>query len=147
MPDITQTITVKVGTVCRNPFYVRWVNTLGGHDHWLFQINQIYNIDVEEMSRAGIYVEDVASAEGEAVVTRHKATPRVRCIASAITTDEAKAISGVRHSKHVKLYRPDTDDWVRVLPVSGSFQNYATDQLQQNIEIEFELPTIKTQSI
>ena len=144
MSDITKTITVNIGDVCRNPFYVVWVNPLGGYEQYMFQINQLFNVDVEEMGRAGIYVEDVATAKGNMTATRYQAKPRVQVVAAAITTNEAKALETIRYSPFVFLYRPATDDFLKILPIPGSFLSYATDKIQQDVQCEFELPTLIT---
>lgn len=147
MNDLTQTITVKVGTVCRNPFYVRWVNTLGGHEFFMFSISQVHSLDTEELGRAGIYVEDVASAEATAKVLGMKARPRVSVIAEGITTNEAQAMQDLRYSPHVHYWNKDTQKWVRLLAVPGSFVSYDTKNYTQNFACEFELPELIVQTI
>ena len=147
MSDITKTITVKVGTVCRNAFYVRWLNTLGGYDSFMFQINQLYNIDVEELGRAGIYVTDVATAEGNLKATRFRGKPRVQVTMNGLSKNEAIALQDLRTSTEVHLWVPATSKWKRIIPLEGSFQSYATDLVNNEFTCEFELPGIITQSI
>lgn len=147
MNDLTQTITIKIGTACRNPFLVRWVNTLGGLDQFLFQISQVYNLDTEEMGRAGIYVEDVASVDGTAKVLGVNARPRVSVIAEGITTNEAQAMQDLRYSPHIHYWNTELEKWIRLIATPGSFISYDTKNLTQNFACEFELPELIVQTI
>jgi hypothetical protein len=45
-----------------SPFYVRWINQLGGFDYWMFYQNQIYKQSVKTLSTTSPVIDDVLNA-------------------------------------------------------------------------------------
>jgi hypothetical protein len=65
-PDIvvTETIKVKIDDECKdNPVYLKWRNTLGGWDQWLFHTSQQLNVRTESLGEYKINFTDLETAE------------------------------------------------------------------------------------
>ena len=131
---------------CRpaSPFYVRWINQLGGLDYFMFGKTQTRK---EQVKGVSVYAPYVADPE----IARTNSRPYAMTTENTITvgveglndTDFAsvKALAFARKVEHLD---EEKGKWI-ALTVSESEGSFKTDKATHSVEITFALPTINTQ--
>lgn len=144
--DITEGAPIEIVQRCVPiaPFYVRWINTQGGVDYWMFEWQQTRNIGVGNVDVAQHYVADTATASGNQRVLMLEATNRVQVGASALRKADFEALRMLPLSPLVEWWNEQTQSWVR-LTVEEYDMSYGTRQALHDIEATFALPRLYTQ--
>jgi len=125
-----------------NPFYVRWINTLGGVDYWMFSVSQKSKITLKNTDTYEPYIitdenysEKPFSKEGNIIITAG---------AENLTKDEYKALSLLPMSNYIEWYNEELNEWI-LLNVSKADNESITGESKQSVEIDFELPKLNLQ--
>jgi len=123
-----------------NTFYVRWLNSLGGWDYWLFQF-KIYETDkVESVGTYQKYFDSIASAKSFENYIGKNITPQVQVAAEFITPDEAIGLRSLKTSPSVEWYNEETSSWIGVRVEPSSFL-FRSDSLNYGkLELTITLP-------
>lgn len=135
---------VEVRCVPPAPFYVRWVNTLGGVDYWMFAKSQQFAPSVGGTTLAERYVADPATATSNRQPYAITTTNAVTVGAEGIPTEAWEALRRLPFSPLIEWWNEKTGKWVRVT-VAKYDGKYLTDHTTHSLEVEFNLPAINTQ--
>lgn len=135
---------VLAGCVPANPFYVRWVNRLGGVDYWMFARQQRFAPAVKSSSLYEPYCDDPLTAGSNRRAYGITTERTVSVCAEGLKSGEWQAVSELPYSPLIEWYNESAGRWVTLAVSSfdGSFDSF--DSVHR-AEIVFSLPSINTQ--
>jgi len=133
------TIQVREMPVPAHPFYVRWVNTKGGWDYFMFACNQKQTNTLSKNDTYEPYVMyygryGVRSSYNKA------ATTVVEVSTGTINRATLESVLECVYSPLVQLYDEATSSWVEIQPKTDK-QEIMADQPTGEVMMSFELPT------
>lgn len=133
------TIQVREMPVPAHPFYVRWVNTKGGWDYFMFACNQKQTNTLTKNDTYEPYVQyygryGVRSAYNKA------ATIAVEVSTGTINRATLESVLECVYSPLVQLYDEANSEWVEIQPKTDKHEIMA-DQPTGEVMMSFELPT------
>ncbi len=126
------------------PFYVRWINTEGGVDYWMFQFMQERSMGVSNVERARIYVPNPAEASSNERVVAFNTKNTIRVGATGLKKGDFDALRKLPFSPLVEWWNEATQKWVG-LTIDNYELNYSTRQPLHDVEMTFALPALYTQ--
>jgi hypothetical protein len=90
---------------CRNGIYISWINSLGGQEEYLFQIEQ----EVTQEASAGIVFSQFATQDQENIRgskqrLNSENTQRILCIAERLTNNDIEALAEIKTSENVEAW-------------------------------------------
>ena len=123
-----------------NTFYVRWLNTLGGWDYWLFE-GKIYEaLKVENGNNYESYFDEISSISDFENVTFKNVSPAVQVGSSTVTKNEAEGLKILATSPKVYWYNEEISKWIGVIVQPGTFNIRSTKDDYFSIELTFVKP-------
>ncbi|MDR1544948.1 MAG: hypothetical protein LBS50_11225 [Prevotellaceae bacterium] len=122
-----------------NPFYIRWVNQLGGYDYWMFGRRQSYEYKLSGQEEFKPYFDDVETAHGTTKIFTMNAKESATVGAEQVTNVEYDVISKVVLSPLIEWYNGELGKWLEI-QVNDFEMAKNTGSSAQNIEITFDLP-------
>lgn len=127
-----------------SPFYLRWINDLGGVDYWMFQKYQQRTIGVGNTERASSFVANPYTANGNEHTLLLTAEDSIHVGAGNLSKGDFEALSKMPFSRLIEWWRPDTQKWVRLNVESYSLQTPLHSGVYQ-FDVELSLPKRYTQ--
>ncbi len=128
----------------RSPFYVRWLNRLGGVDYFMFSRQQKITREVKSVSTYSPYSEDPAEGRTN---TRNYALTGQRSVTVGVENipeDIFNELEKMPFSPRIEWWNESLDKWIE-LSVSSFSGEYNTKYARSSFEVTFALPTINTQ--
>lgn len=123
-----------------NTFYVRWINTLGGWDYWLFE-NKIYEaLNVENGNNYESYFDSISAISDFENVTFKNVSPAVQVGSSTLTKNEAEGLKVLTTSPKIYWYNEEFEKWIGVIIQPGTFNIRSTKDNYFNVELTFVKP-------
>ena len=137
---------IEVNPCCtpENPFYVRWINRLGGFDYWMFQKNQIYEQSVKTLTTVNPVVDDILNANYLEKEIDKEASRTISVGSGNLSNIEYNELLTLSTSPRVEYWDEEIQKWIRIYVASGKFES-ETWHIKKEIEIEFTLPTLQMQ--
>jgi hypothetical protein len=121
-------------------FYVRWINTLGGWDYWLFE-HKIYEaLKVENGDNYESYFDSISAISDYENVTFKNVTPAVQVGSDTLTKDEAEGLKVLPTSPKIYWYNENISKWIGVIVEPGTFNIRSTKENYYNVELTFIKP-------
>lgn len=120
-----------------SPFFVSWLNILGGWDSWLFDRKQTYELEVSDMETYAPGYSDLSMLKGNLSTLRMKAKQVVTVGCEGELNSNIKGLAEIILSEKIYWYR-DKANWndrIEILPVPGS-----VNMSGHKIELSFALP-------
>ena len=127
-----------------NPFYIRWINQLGGFAYWMFSLNQIYEQSVKTLTTVNPVTDDIRNASYLEYEIDKEAARTVSVGAGNLTDTEYGELLGVTTSPRVEHWDTEAGKWLRIHVASGKFETQ-TRNSRKEIEMDFTLPTPQIQ--
>lgn len=143
MPIIRER-TIKVVEPCENPVLIRWRNTLGGVDRWVFEWNQQDSLSVDDNN---LYQENFFKIEDQETVLNYVKRTGRRQINLQAENIELQAIRGIRTvglSDLVQLYDHVRGVWLTVTVQDTNIGAVDTKRKVGNIQFTVNLPELYT---
>lgn len=131
-------IQVKEMPVPAHPFYVRWVNTLGGWDYFMFACNQKQMKSLSENDSYEKYI--VWGRYGVRSNYNKAATHTIEVSTGVIDRATLESVAELIFSPLIQVYDPDAQTWIEIQVKDGKPELMA-DQPTGEMLITFELPT------
>ena len=123
-----------------NTFYVRWLNTLGGWDYWLFE-NKIYEaLNVENGNNYESYFDSISEISDFENVTFKNVSPAVQVGSNTLTKNEAEGLKILTTSPKIYWYNEEISKWIGVIIQPGTFNIRSTKENYFNVELTFVKP-------
>lgn len=135
---VVNAIEVIQTPIPRNPFYVRWINRLGGVDYWMFGNSQEVSIGVKGTKTLLSYPTGYNSAFGI------EAENSIVVGASGISKKEWDVLSLLPLSPQIEWYNEKIDKWLTIT-VDKSENTINTNRSLHEVEFTFNLPTLQIQ--
>jgi len=138
---LTEEIIHERRHVCDNPIMIDWLNSYGGVEQWMFEVDQIYDRDAGQ----GISYQSAISGDISTVNrTKHRQSPKwiqqIIVKAENLTLDQLKALQEIKSSISVRAQLDNSGmEWVGVV-CSGKFStihNSGDDRHEFTMQIEF----------
>jgi hypothetical protein len=124
-----------------NNFYVRWLNPLGGWEYWLFEHNIYEGQRVESLGTYETYFDQLADTTSYQNSIGKRTTFIIQCGTDVFDENTAKGLRTLSSSIKVEFLNQDTNVWIGVQVVAGSFQYRKNKATYNRVELSFELPT------
>ncbi len=123
-----------------NTFYVRWLNTLGGWDYWLFE-HKIYEaLKVENGNNYESYFDTISGISDFENVTFKNVSPAVQVGSDTLTKNEAEGLKILTTSPKVYWYNEEFSKWIGVIVEPGTFNIRSSKDDYFNVELTFVKP-------
>lgn len=140
---------MPIDTCCipENPFYVRWINQLGGWDYWMFSRKQLLTNAISDSVTFTPYQDDTSIIDSTNKQLALTAKQSILVGAEQLTNNEFDVISKIIYSPKIQLYNKNQDDtyyWTGLL-VEDTKTEKDTSLSKQSIELTFVLPTPQIQ--
>jgi len=132
------TILIREMPVPAHPFYVRWVNDLGGWDYFMFACNQK---QTKSLSKNDTYEPYVTYGRyGLRSSYNKEATSAVEVSTGIIGKKLLKSVAECVYSPLVQLYDEALNSWIEIQPKTDK-QEFMATQTTGELKMTFELPT------
>ena len=133
----SESIENVVSCVPESPFYVRWINQLGGLDYWMFGKRQGKALSVSNLKEYNPFFEDSASVNTNRKLLSRESSRIVEVGAEMIKDNEFDELIKILLSPDIEYY--NGSKWV---PISITNQEVTktTSNAHHSIALEFELP-------
>jgi hypothetical protein len=123
-----------------NTFYVRWINTLGGWDYWLFEGKIYEGLKVENGNNYESYFDNISDISDFENVTFKNVTPVVQVGSSTLTKNESEGLKILTTSPKIYWYNEELSKWIGVRVEPGTFNIRSTKDDYFNVELTFVKP-------
>ncbi len=148
---VTEIKTVKFQScIPENPFFVRWLNPIGGFDSWLFGTRQVFEYDVTDKDIFEPVINYLQIANGIQQTTGKEAFEYITVGYEGLTQADVDGIKHVVKSPLVYwiVGEPATNDFQQMIigVKSGSYRIYDNGDGLHNMEITFIKPKLQLQS-
>lgn len=137
-------IPVFARCVPEQPFYVRWINQLGGVDYFMFALHQEFQPKVKSSTIYEVYVENTAAARTNAKACAISTENTVVVGAEGVPEREYGVLGRLPFAPTIEWYNETLGKWVAVTVAKFDGKRHS-DAPCADIEITFNLPTINTQ--
>ena len=121
-------------SVPANPFYVRWINELGGYDYHMFECNQQH---AYELASQTTY--DMQDGDGQQVVLDKTGNHTIEVSSGLVTRQNAIAIAKLVLSPDIRWYDEQAGKWIRITAPQQSI-SLKTEQPTAEVVLKFVLP-------
>ena len=140
MARITQKQRVKI-THCipKNPFYVTWLNSVGGQGFQMFGIRQTHGISIENLKTFAPNYSEIETTEATISVLSKEVKPYIIASAGQLSQNQLDRILSMKKSILTKwLKDKDNNIWQEVIATPGE---YEWDNFSEgfDIKVKFEL--------
>lgn len=129
------------GCVPDAPFYVRWINTSGGWDFWMFQRREETD-EVEDVSTIQLVAENPKDTQATISLT---ASRRVTVGEGLLSKDDYRALVALPRSPRIQWYNEELQTWQTIVIAEGFSAAWNTRNGFGNVEFTFALPRLLTQ--
>lgn len=145
---VTEIKNIKVNhCIPDNPVMLRWLNTLGGWEHWLFGTTQTegLNTSFEDYAVSNLNIETATSTSEKFI---SKAIDSLVLGADNLTRNQILGLKTILYSPKVEILKSASVPyiWHTVIVQSGSFNIFETYSNRGEIEFTIELPEIQIQN-
>lgn len=125
---------IKVCEVPAHPFYVRWINHLGGYDYFMFSCRQLKK---KSLSSSSYY--EKYNSYGEYTTISKQGVETIETSTGIIDQETYKAIAGMIYSPDIRYYDAKLDEWIKI-QVSQADLEWFSDQPTAEFTMSFLLP-------
>ena len=141
-------LTIKrkyIDTCCipQQPFYVRWVNTLGGRDYWMFSYRQYESNSIAERKEFIPYA-DTSEVSSFTKTLSLKGKQTITAGAGNLNSNEHDALKDIIYSPRVEYYNEELMSWIEVRIDDVELSNDSRSFVH-GLSLNFLLPTRQMQ--
>jgi hypothetical protein len=119
---------------------VRWINTLGGWDYWLFEGKIYEGLKVENGNNYESYFDNISDTKDFENVTFKNVSPAVQVGSNTLTKNEAEGLKILPTSPKIYWYNEELSKWIGVRVEPGTFNIRSTKDDYFNVELTFVKP-------
>lgn len=123
----------------KHPFYVRWINRLGGWDAWMFGCRQYFSKTLSENKSYSVYFEDVETARGNSSNYFKQGKEGVSVSSGQINQNEYDVLSDLIYSPRIEWYNEKIGKWLS-LSVDKGDSDIGSHNSTSEFIISFILP-------
>jgi hypothetical protein len=138
--DVLPVEVIGEGCFPSSPFYVRWVNRIGGREHWMFSRRQTDKTEIDNSVTYDPYVDTNADLgrfpRQLSLTSEHK----IVVGAEGISNADFDVLRRITTSPLIEYYDEETEKWMVVTLKNGTTSK-DTALPTQAVEFEFTLPS------
>lgn len=138
-PSFTSYLKIEKHDIPQHPFYVKWINRIGGYDYWMFDCRHTFKRKVKNGEKYTKYTDSIQTATGNKVVFDKEATEIVEASASQLTENEFENVSAILYAPLVQWYDESREAWIDIIVEGDAAYLYGSPRT--DIEFTFTLPT------
>lgn len=127
-----------------HPFYVRWINRLGGYDYWMFGCRQYITRSLSSQNTYASYFEDVQQSAGDTQVYGKEGKEQAEVSSGLLNPNQFEQVSRLIYSPRIEWYNEAASKWLTLL-VDKSDNTMGTHQTMRECLFTFTLPTPQLQ--
>lgn len=120
-----------------NPFYVRWINSLGGYDYWMFSVRQSQKTKTKVVSQFSPVVYDQENASSFSKVLSIDSDRTIVVGASNLNLNEFQCIEKMQFSPKIQYLK--AGKWIDIT-IDSTGTDSDTFESLQDLELSFNLP-------
>lgn len=128
----------------RKPYYVRWINQLGGVDYFMFARQQKHTPAVKSVNTYEVYVDNPQSAKTNSKPYGMTTENNVTVGAEQLNETDFNALRWLAFARKIQHYDEKLGKWID-LCVSKFDGSYNTRNETHSVEVTFSLPNINIQ--
>ena len=128
------TVPLQKKSVPAHPFYVRWINELGGYDYHMFECNQQHTYELASQTTY-----DMQDGDGQQVVLEKTGNHTIEVSSGLVTRQNAIAIAKIVLSPDIRWYDESAGQWIRITAPQQSI-SLQTEQPTSEVVLKFVLP-------
>ncbi len=132
---------VSDGCVPDAPFYIRWINTMGGWDSWMFERREETD-DVEDVSSIQLHAANPTDTQTTVSLS---ASRTVTVGEGLLSKDEYRALAALPRSPRIQWYNEELQAWQTIVVAEGFSATWNSRNGFGDVEFTFALPRILTQ--
>ena len=132
--EMKDAVTLQKKRVPAHPFYVRWINELGGYDYHMFACNQQH---AYELASQTTY--DMQDCDGQQVVLDKTGNHTIEVSSGLVTRQNAIAIAKLVLSPDIRWYDEQAGKWIRITAPQQSI-SLKTEHPTSEVVLKFVLP-------
>lgn len=106
-------LNITQGCVADNPFYVRWINTIGGYDYHMF--NNRKQIEEERADTVNVQLADTSDETDTQVTASFKIEKRITSGVDNLPLTEYTKVTGIVKSPRIQWWDADAQVWTTLL--------------------------------
>lgn len=128
----------------RKPFYVRWINQLGGVDYFMFARQQKHSPSVKSVSTYEKFVESPLNAKTNSKAYSLTTANDITVGAELLSETDFQALRWIAFARKIEHWDEKLGKWIE-LSVSKFDGSYNTKNETHTVEVTFALPNINVQ--
>lgn len=132
--EMQDAVALQKKRVPAHPFYVRWINELGGYDYHMFECNQQHDYELASQTTY-----DMQDGDGQQVVLYKTGNHTIEVSSGLVTRQNAIAIAKLVLSPDIRWYDEQAGQWIRITAPQQSI-SLKTEQPTSEVVLKFVLP-------
>lgn len=132
---------ISEGCVPASPFYVRWINTSGGWDSWMFERREETD-EVEDVNNIQLYIADPTDTQQTVSLN---ATRTATVGEGLLSKDDYRTLAALPRSPRIQWYNEELQRWQTIVIAEGFSASWNSRNGFGSVEFTFALPRILTQ--
>ena len=132
--EMKDAVALQKKSVPAHPFYVRWINELGGYDYHMFACNQQH---AYELASQTTY--DMQDGDGQQVGLEKTGNHTIEVSSGMVTRQNAIAIAKLVLSPDIRWYDEQAGQWIRITAEQQSI-SLKTEHPTSEVVLKFVLP-------
>ena len=132
--EMKYAVALQKKCVPAHPFYVRWINELGGYDYHMFECNQQHAYELASQTNF-----DMQDGDGQQVVIDKTGNHTIEVSSGLVTSQNAIAIAKLVLSPDIRWYDEKSGQWIRITASQQSII-MQTEQPTSEVVLKFVLP-------
>ena len=132
--EMQDAVALQKKSVPAHPFYVRWINELGGYDYHMFECNQQHGYELASQTTY-----DMQDGDGQQVVLEKTGNHTIEASSGLVTRQNAIAIAKLVLSPDIRWYDEQAGQWIRITAPQQSI-SLKTEHPTSEVVLKFVLP-------
>ena len=132
--EMRDAVALQKKRVPAHPFYVRWINELGGYDYHMFECRQQHTYDIASQTTY-----DMQDGDGQQVMLDKTGNHTIEVSSGLVTRQNAIAIAKLVLSPDIRWYDEQAGQWIRITAPQQSI-SLKTEQPTSEVVLKFVLP-------
>ena len=132
---------ISEGCVPQAPFYVRWINTQGGWNSWMFELRE----NADQVDDLSTIQRSATNPNDTQTTVALSASRKVTVGEGLLSKDEYCTLAALPRSPRIQWYNEELQAWQTIVVAEGFSAAWNSRNGFGNVEFTFALPRILTQ--
>lgn len=122
-----------------HPFYIRWINDIGGWEYMMFSQNKTFTSQIEDAVIVNTPVLDTPIDNRTQLLMFANGMETVSVGVDGIDYKEYKRLAGVKYSNKIEWYNKEVKKWIGIIMSGNASTSWNTASQTGTFEITFRL--------